>query len=79
MQHRYEPLPLNVRLQRWLQRAYSKSTFMREGKSSVTHLLLPEKLTKALKLPNALVSISANGDLHHSSCKEPLARYIATS
>ena len=79
MQRRYEPLPRSVRLQRWLQRVYVKSKFMRKGKSSVTHFLLPEKLAEALKLPDAFVTISVDGELHHSSCSKTLARYIEGS
>lgn len=77
-QKEYPALPLNIRLQRWLQRTYERSTFMRLT-SPTTTLHLKESLASALGLPDAKVTISRNGELRHSSRSEPLAYYIDQS
>ncbi|MCB9808731.1 hypothetical protein H6770_05785 [Candidatus Peribacteria bacterium] len=72
----YPPQPASMRLQRWLQRAFVNSSFMRGNGKCRTKLKLKAGIAHALQLPSADVVIDAEGNLWHSSREKPIAVYV---
>jgi len=59
----HPPLPPHARLQKWLQRAHTKSQHFKRPRV----FLLPDRLMEVLGLPDPLVELDAQGHLWSDS------------